>query len=218
MFSLSRRLFSSNRIGISLFLTAAILLAPLPFVSVRVQAQTGSNTLAPMPSPEVAFLVGPQVKSGTSSLPAAGWFDQNASSRGLTLCSEFPDVAHTPGNVLVSGTVSVTNGSKTVTGVGTRFLTETRDYAIISNGSAGRLVKIIASVQSDTSLTLTLPWQGSTLSGQSMSSPSGTEVDNYQGYLNYYDFAFVQTITEPATNVFWIARVRLLIRGGLSRS
>jgi uncharacterized protein (TIGR03437 family) len=192
MSSLSRSLNLTNRICISLFLTALIFLAPLPVVPVRVQAQSASDTPATMPSPEVAFLVGPQVRSGTSSLPAAGWFDQTASSRGLTLCSEFPDVANTPGNVLISGTVSVTNGSKTVTGTGTRFLTEAKNYAIISNGSAGRVVKIIASVQSDTSLTLTIPWQGSTLSGQSMSSPTGTDVDTYQGYLNYYDFAFVQ--------------------------
>src|SRR4029078_1914156 len=192
MFSLSRRLLCPNRIWISLILAAAIFVSPLPLVSFRVQAQTGSNTPASMPSPEVAFLVGPQVVSGTSNATGAGWFDQNAISRGLTLCSEFPDVAHTPGNVLISGTVSVTNGSKIVTGVGTKFLTETKDYAIISNGSAGRFVKIVASIQSDTSLTLTLPWQGSTLTGQSMASPTGTEVDNYQGYLNYYDFAFTQ--------------------------
>lgn len=192
MSSLSRSLNLTNRICLSLFLTALIFLAPLPIVPFRVQAQSASDTPATMPSPEVAFLVGPQVRSGTSSLPAASWFDQNASSRGLTLCSEFPDVAHTPGNILISGTVSVTNGSKTVTGVGTHFLTEGKTYAIISNGAAGRLVKIIASVQSDTSLTLTLPWQGNTLTGQSISSPTSTDMDNYQGYLNYYDFAFVQ--------------------------
>ena len=192
MFSLSRRLLSPNRIWISLILAAAILISPLPFVSFRVQAQAGSNTPATMPSPEVAFLVGPQLVSGTSNVSGASWFDQNATSRGLTLCSEFPDVAHTPGNVLITGTVSVTNGSKTVTGVGTKFLTQAKDYAIISNGAAGRLVKIVASVQSDTSLTLTLPWQGSTLTGQSISSPTAQEVDYYQGYLNYYDFAFTQ--------------------------
>src|SRR5215510_14467832 len=141
MFSLGRRLFSTTRISISFLISAALLLTSLPLFSVRIQAQTGSNVLATMPSPEVAFLVGPQLVSGTSSLSGASWFDQNATSRGLTLCSEFPDVAHTPGNVLISGTVSVTNGSKIGTGVGTHFLTEARTYAIISNGSAGRLVK-----------------------------------------------------------------------------
>lgn len=143
-------------------------------------------------SPEIAFLVGPQVKSGTSDAPGAKWFDQNAIDRGLTLCSEFPDVAHTPGNVLISGTVSVTNGGKTVNGSGTHFLTEVKDYAIISNGSKGRIVKIKASVESDTQLTLSLPWEGDSVTGQSMSSPTGDEVDSYQGYKNYYDFAFTQ--------------------------
>jgi hypothetical protein len=144
------------------------------------------------PSPEVEFIIGPQVKSGTSTASGAAWFDQNAIDRGLSLCSEFPDVAHTPGNVLISGTVSVTNGSKTVKGVGTHFLTEVKDYAIISNGPKGRIIKIKASVQSDTELTLTLPWEGDTLTGQTISSPSGDEVDTYQGYKAYYDFALTQ--------------------------
>lgn len=153
-------------------------------------AQTNANTVV-FPSAEVEFIIGPQVKSGTSQLSGASWFDQNAIDRGLALCSAFPDVAHTPGNVLVSGTVSVTKGSKTVTGINTKFTTETSDYAVIGNGPAGRIVKIVGSVQSDTQLTLTLPWEGESLTGQSLSSPSAQEMDNYQGYLNYYDFGFV---------------------------
>jgi len=178
---------------LSFVLSALILSTTIPFTAaVSVSAQSSSDVIATMPSPEVAFLVGPQVRSGTSTQVGATWFDQNATNRGLQLCSEFPDVAHTPGNVLISGTVSVTNGSKTVTGVGTHFLTEAKDYAIISNGSLGRLVKIVASIQSDTQLTLTMAWQGATASGQTMSSPTSASVDNYQGYLNYYDFSFTQ--------------------------
>ena len=66
MLSLSRRLVHcSGRITTSLFLSAVILLAPLPLVTSEAQAQTGSNVLATMPSPEVAFLVGPQAVSYT---------------------------------------------------------------------------------------------------------------------------------------------------------
>jgi hypothetical protein len=161
--------------------------------------QADTSSLVVFPSAEVEFIIGPQVKSGTSTIPGAAWFDQNAIDRGLSLCSEFPDEAHTPGNVLISGTVSVTNGSKTVKGIGTHFLSEVKDYAIISNGPKGRIIKIKASVQSDTELTLTLPWEGNTLTSQTISSPSGTEVDDYQGYLNYYDFAFTQYINAYRT-------------------
>lgn len=157
-------------------------------------------SIVTFPSPEIEFIIGPQVKSGTATNPGAQWFDQNAIDRGLSLCAAFPDVAHTPGNVLISGTVSVTNGSKIVIGTGTRFLTEAKDYAIIANGSAGRIVKIVASVESDTSLALTLPWQGATLSGQSMSSPTSTETDDYSGYQNYYDFALTQYMNYYRTN------------------
>jgi hypothetical protein len=163
------------------------LLAPALNTTVAV-AQT---PLIIFPSPQVEFIIGPQVKSGTSDLSGAQWFDQNAIDRGLALCSAFPDVAHTPGNALISGTVSVTKGSKIVTGAGTKFLSELRDYAIIENGT-GRLVKIVGSVQSDTQLTLTLDWEGSTLSGQTISSPSAAEVDTYQNYQNYYDFGLAQ--------------------------
>lgn len=152
---------------------------------------TPQSNLVIFPSLEIEFIIGPQVKSGMSQIAGAQWFDQTAISRGLTLCSEFPDVVHTPGNVLIAGTVSVIKGSKIVTGAGTRFTTETKDYAIIQNGANSRIVKIIGSVQSDTQLTLSLAWEDDTLAGQSMSSPSATEVDSYQGYQNYYDFVHV---------------------------
>ena len=179
-----------------LLVTLAALRAP-SHVSVTVQAQSEAQVV--FSSPEVAFIVGPQVKSGTSQMSGAQWFDQNAIDRGLSLCAAFPDVAHTPGNVLISGTVAVTKGSKVVTGSGTKFLSEARDYAIIQNGPSGRIVKIISSVQSDTQLTLTVEWQGETLTSQSVSSPTATEIDNYQGYLNYYDFGQIAYINYYRT-------------------
>lgn len=169
---------------LSIPLTLALIYISLP-------TPPQSPQFVTFPNAETAFIIGPQVKSGDNSIPGQQWFDQNAIDRGLVLCSQFPDVAHTPGNVLITGTVSVINGSKTITGTGTKFLTEAKDYAIISNGPKGRIVKIVGSIQSDTQLTLTLAWDGDTLSGQSMSSPTSTEVDNYQGYANYYDFGFV---------------------------
>ncbi len=191
---------SAFRNSLSWLLTTLLVVTPLFGQAGRANAQpttasrtrSAANQLVTLPSPEIDFLIGPQVSSGTSTVPGAAWFDQNAIDRGLALCGQFPDEAHTPGNILIAGTVSVTNGSRTVTGVGTRFLSEAKDYAVISNGGSGRFVKIVSSVQSDTSLTLNAPWQGGTFNGQTMSSPTATEVDNYQGYLNYYDFALTQ--------------------------
>jgi hypothetical protein len=179
---------------LAIFVTVAVTVAG--FTVHHSAAQTDAVTF---PSAEVAFIIGPQVKSGTSTIPGASWFDSTAVERGLTLCSAFPDVAHTPGNVVISGTVAVTNGSKIVIGSNTHFLTEVKDYAIIGNGAAGRIVKIKASVESDTQLTLTLPWQGTTLTGQSIASPSASEMDNYQGFMNYYDFGYVSYETYYRT-------------------
>ncbi len=59
------------------------------------------------------------------------------------------------------GTVSVTNGGTVVTGVGTAFT----QVGIGAWFEAENRPVTIASVESDTSLTLSLPWGGTTLSG-----------------------------------------------------
>ena len=68
-----------------------------------------------------------------------------------------------------SGTVTVTNGSATVTGSGTSWLgnVSAGDYFIVreSSGIVGRsVVYEVAGVASDTSLSLTAPWAGDTAS------------------------------------------------------
>jgi hypothetical protein len=173
--------------------TIILFVTLLVTVVVRSASSAPAPELVVFPSPEIEFIIGPQVKSGTSAIPGASWFDQTATDRGLSLCAAFPDVAHTPGNVPISGTVSVTKGSTSVTGVGTHFLSEVKEYAIISNGSSSRrLIKIVSSVQSDTQLTLTLPWEGETGSSRTISAPSGQEMDSYQGYQMYYNFILTQ--------------------------
>lgn len=152
-------------------------------------------------TPEVQFIVGPQIPINTSDASGAGWFDTNQVNHGLDLAAAFPDEAHTPGNIPITGTVSVTTGSPTVTGQGTMF---TRDsvvggYAIISNGAKGRRIEYIKSIDSDTQLTLTRAWSGDTVSGQSIACPLGQDVDEYQGYKNYYDFVSVMRQTYERT-------------------
>lgn len=83
---------------------------------------------------------------------------QNGAS-GFTFNKQFilyGGAGQTESDRALSGTLSVTNGSPNVTGTGTTFLTDfTRGMGIqISNG-AGFVTYIIASVNSNTSLTLT---------------------------------------------------------------
>jgi hypothetical protein len=80
-----------------------------------------------------------------------------------------------------TGTISVTNGSATVTGSGTSWSTAT-------NAEAGEYIKLpdgkwyrIISVGSNTSITIELSYQGSTLSGQTYTISPWGEV---QGKLN----------------------------------
>ena len=61
-----------------------------------------------------------------------------------------------------TGTVAVTNGSKTVTGTSTAFLANVDRGMFLRTGSGSA---IVASVDSDTQVTLLDPWQGSTGSG-----------------------------------------------------
>ncbi|MEL4373551.1 hypothetical protein [Brucella cytisi] len=64
----------------------------------------------------------------------------------------------------VTGTITLANGSTTVTGTGTMFTTAAfrpGDTLYIQN-----LTAIIASVNSNTSLTLTVPWTGTSLTNE----------------------------------------------------
>lgn len=152
---------------------------------------------ATFPSPEVEFIVGPQVTSGT-----AGWFDANAIEQGLRFGAAFPE---TPPIRQLPGTVTVTSESPTVTGTGTTF---TRDFPAPVNrfnfwvrSSDGILrPHYIASVTSDTELQMTVAW-GKTSEDwnqptQSVRPYLTADGDELNAYINrnYYDQALVQYI------------------------
>lgn len=56
--------------------------------------------------------------------------------------------------LVVTGTITTTSGSTTVTGQGTSFLTELRPGDIIYQADGTTLIGVVASIESDTSLTL----------------------------------------------------------------
>ena len=69
------------------------------------------------------------------------------------------------GDYVTSGTISVSNGGTTVTGSGTSWASGPTPALPGDKIYAGGQVNIVASVASNTSLAVRLPWTGTTLSG-----------------------------------------------------
>src|SRR6266516_4254683 len=184
-------------------------------------AQTLETERVQYPNAQVAFICGPQLKSG-STLNPAPWFDATALSMGVTLGDRFPRVAPVGPMSLnsqsgawdnvITGRISISSGSTAVVGVDTSF---TRD--IDANGQApdyngrlrirdsGAVVRSVQvkSVESDTRMTLTAPWPygavSNTVADTYYPDPDwGSNLDRY--YIdNYCDTALVQYINYYRT-------------------
>lgn len=155
--------------------------------------------LVKFPSAEVEFIVGPQLKAG-SSLNPAPWFDQTALAKGQEHGNKFP--AGPPLQSL-TGSVSVTKGSKTILGKNTRFRSDfagppSTYHILIQDASNTPRDYIVASVEDDTRLSISLIWEQADASGRSFSKVSGDDLDQYIN-LNYYDQAFCQYINYYRT-------------------
>ena len=156
--------------------------------------------LVQFPSPEVAFIIGPQLKAG-SSLNPAPWFDQNSLTRGVQLGEGFP--ASAPRGTQLRGSVSVVQNSKEVVGQGTRFVADfpgaANNYYVLITDAEGKVHShYLASVQDDTHITLSAPWKQSNATGRQIAKKTGEEADAYVN-LNYYDNALCQYINYYRT-------------------
>ena len=184
-------------LGIYWTLRVAPRTAPLPVLNT---SQAGSNEdLVVFPNPSVEFIVGPLLKSGSRRNPYK-WFDQIETQAGLRNGAAFPKL---PPKGL-TGSLKATNGSTIITGTGTRFLSQVDPgspapftgvlYVRDVDGVTMRLTKV-ASVQSDTQLTLATAWTYSTVSNSVGSTdgppPDGSGSSLFDIYLarNYYDLA-----------------------------
>ena len=155
--------------------------------------------LVEFPSPEVEFIVGPQLKAGSSYNPAP-WFDQNAISKGLEHGTNFP--ASPPRHAL-TGTVIATKDSKVIVGSGTLFQ---RDFAgkpytyhiFIEDSDGIPRDYIVSSVEDDTHLSISLAWQQPTTAERRFSKANGDEFDEYVN-LNYYDQGLCQYVNYYRT-------------------
>lgn len=140
---------------------------------------------------EVEFILGPQVPSGSSTAKGAQWFDRNAIERGLQLAQQIPSVNETPGNVLATGTVTLTKDSEVVEGSGTRFLSEVpnNSYFLIASNGLFRKAIYIQPPTSDTSIRMNAVWPYSSQVNIPYAIGFAETWNFYQESLNYYDFA-----------------------------
>ena len=172
--------------------------------------QTGivSDEVVVFKDPVVGFIVGPQLKIPNELNPNK-WFDDTQLKKGRAHALAFPTV---PPKVL-TGTVSVEANSKTVTGVGTRFTSEVipNDPAPSFNGrlrireADGKTFRQVqvASVQSDTEMTLTAPWayasEKNALADTLYNDGNGWNSDTYINF-NYYDLGLCLYVLYYRTN------------------
>jgi hypothetical protein len=163
--------------------------------------------LVDYPNPEVAFICGPQLKFN-SPLNPFPWFDSTQVAQGHVQGREAPRIAPR----VLTGHVSVAPNSRSVTGAGTRFRAEVDPrgpapfydgWFRIQQGNTWREVKI-ASVESDTQLTLASPWRFTTVNQARADTHhrDATQASwNYDHYARatYYDTALVEYINYYRT-------------------
>lgn len=173
------------------------------------------------PSAAVAFICGPQLKAN-SALNPFRWFDSVALSRGKYFGERTPRIApfgpmtvstHTKQwQSVISGRISVEEGSPIVSGRGTRFTVDVdpngpqpfNGHLRIRDSLGEERPVRVRSVESDTQLTLTAPWPFPS-SGDAVAD---TFHDNHDAYgantdyyylASYYDTALVQYINYYRT-------------------
>lgn len=174
-----------------------------------------SDQLVRYPSAAVAFLCGPQLKSGSRANPFP-WFDSTQSTKGLAHGRANPRIPpfgpmFVNSNTkqwdnVIRGRVSVDRGSRTVHGSGTAF---TRDvdpqgpaplfdgHLRIIAGVTERAVRVY-SVDSDTQLTISAPWPFDSVADVPADTYYERNSDHYYSD-NYYDLALVQYINYYRT-------------------
>ena len=163
--------------------------------------------LVTYPSADIAFICGPQLKA-RSRLNPFPWFDDTEVAQGRVQAREAPTIA--PRNL--TGTVSVGRNDRIVIGAGTRFRSEVDPngpapfydgWLRIRDGNTDREVKV-ASVQSDTQLTLTSSWKFAAVSNTKADTNHRDTPQaswNFDHYLRatYYDTALVEYINYYRT-------------------
>lgn len=162
-------------------------------ITVGAVATNDAGVVVP-PSTRIGFLLGPMLRGGASPWP---YYDQNRPRRSSVVGQSIVAAAQSEINNPLAGTVSLVNGSSSVTGTGTLFNTQ---YAANSRivlfydhggGVIGRAIRIVASVTDNTHLTLSAPWDHGAQSGaqhQRWGTGNGSDANIlWDEHRNYYD-------------------------------
>jgi hypothetical protein len=162
--------------------------------------------LVDYPNAETAFICGPQLKA-YSRLNPFSWFDATQIKQGHVLGRDAPGIVPR----VLTGVVSVATNSRVVTGAGTRFRREVDPlgsapfydgWLRIKDGAREREVKV-ASVESDTQLTLTQPWRFARVLNAKAdtfhSDRDGTTNHDHYFRSAYYDTTLVEYINYYRT-------------------
>lgn len=163
--------------------------------TVYVTTLAADSNFVQFPNSKWSDLLGPLPEA--AQIPYA-YYRDTATTAGQYIISRFPIVG--PAGTL-QGTGAISNGSTTLTGTGTNFLEQVAannpsclDVIVINGVNAGA----IASVDSNTQITLVTSWTGSTVSGVALSTntsvtcDTNTYGDPFNDYLTgnqlgYYD-------------------------------
>ena len=122
----------------------------------------------------------------------------------------------------LAGTITVTNGSTTITGSSTAFQTDFAcngtDYILIrypvGGGVFGAEYKTVSSCASNTSMTISTTWPGATNSGVSYQKWTETTALRWTEGINYYDSVLAQYQNWYATrNSAYLTYARTLADG-----
>lgn len=200
--------------------------------TLTVAAAPVAGTFVTFPDPRLDFLMGPLVTAGDGLMDGSSqttdkvpwpYYDLNL-SRDLAITGpNFPHHAPVYPSEM-PGTVSLTNGSTQVVGVGTQFtkyiapvgerpgicclFIDNQAGAYYPLKATAAVQTVVASVEDDAHMTLANAWSHPTIAGSAFSTrvsggttlTSGKHPDsddtgtNYYGYWNYYDQGLAQYI------------------------
>lgn len=155
---------------------------------------TDENGVVILPSNQLNLVLGPMLRSGSSPW---SWFDETEQKVADALIASIPD---SPGQIPLSGSVSASPGSSTVTGSGTAFLStfscNGQDRIMLfyplTGGGTGRRAYTVNSCSSNTSLTIETGYDAGSVAATGMNYGKLTNAESAQwvngsNNWNYYD-------------------------------
>ena len=159
---------------------------------------TNADGVVLQSDPTIAFLTGPMLRDGLSPWP---YYDFIRKDHGHLLGKSYAPFHLTDQNTPAAGTITLTQNSTTVTGVGTQFQSlfacNNSDEHVLAyyrdaQNQEGRSPLAVVACPSNTQITLAAPWQGTTQSGVRYQRWDANQAKRWSEGINYYDSVLVQ--------------------------